>query len=102
MAVGATWPAIHRRDPAGCQRQSRCRGGRACPRGRLYASAVWFDGRHQHDFYDNLNFNFIRDIAPVAGIARAPHVMVVHPSFAANTVAEFIAYRSEERRVGKE
>src|SRR5207247_10835653 len=43
-------------------------------------------------FYDNLNFNFIRDIAPVAGIARAPHVMVVHPSFAANTVAEFIAY----------
>jgi tripartite-type tricarboxylate transporter receptor subunit TctC len=42
--------------------------------------------------YDNLNFNFIRDIAPVAGIARAPHLMVVHPSFPANTVGEFIAY----------
>ena len=42
--------------------------------------------------YDNLNFNFIRDIAPVAGIARAPHLMVVHPSFPADTVGEFIAY----------
>jgi tripartite-type tricarboxylate transporter receptor subunit TctC len=42
--------------------------------------------------YDKLNFNFIRDIAPVAGIARAPNVMVVHPSFPAKTVPEFIAY----------
>jgi len=42
--------------------------------------------------YDNLNFNFIRDIAPVASIARAPFVMVVTPSFPARTVAEFVAY----------
>jgi tripartite-type tricarboxylate transporter receptor subunit TctC len=42
--------------------------------------------------YDNLNFNFVRDITPVAGIARAPNVMVVHPSFPARTVPEFIAY----------
>jgi len=42
--------------------------------------------------YDKLNFNFIRDIAPVAGIMRVPLVMVVHPSFAATTVPEFIAY----------
>jgi tripartite-type tricarboxylate transporter receptor subunit TctC len=42
--------------------------------------------------YDNLKFNFIRDIAPVAGISRAPLVMVVSPSFAAKTVPEFIAY----------
>jgi tripartite-type tricarboxylate transporter receptor subunit TctC len=42
--------------------------------------------------YDKLNFNFIRDIAPVAGIARGPNVMVVHPSFPAKTVPEFIAY----------
>ena len=41
--------------------------------------------------YDKLNFNFIRDIAPVAGIS-APNVLVVHPSFPAKTVAEFIAY----------
>jgi tripartite-type tricarboxylate transporter receptor subunit TctC len=42
--------------------------------------------------YDNLNFNFIRDIAPVAGIARAPNALVVHPSFPAKTVPEFIAH----------
>jgi tripartite-type tricarboxylate transporter receptor subunit TctC len=42
--------------------------------------------------YDNLNFNFIRDIAPVSGVARAPYVLVVNPSFPAKTVAEFIAY----------
>jgi tripartite-type tricarboxylate transporter receptor subunit TctC len=42
--------------------------------------------------YDKLNFNFIRDIAPVATIARVPNVMEVHPSFPAKTVPEFIAY----------
>jgi tripartite-type tricarboxylate transporter receptor subunit TctC len=42
--------------------------------------------------YDKLNFNFIRDIAPVAGIARAPQVMTVNLSFPARTVPEFIAY----------
>ena len=42
--------------------------------------------------YDKLNFNFIRDIAPVAGIIVFPNVMVVHPSVPAKTVPEFIAY----------
>jgi tripartite-type tricarboxylate transporter receptor subunit TctC len=42
--------------------------------------------------YDNLNFNFIRDITPVASIVRGPLVMEVHPSFPAKTVPEFIAY----------
>jgi tripartite-type tricarboxylate transporter receptor subunit TctC len=42
--------------------------------------------------YDKLNFNFIRDIAPVAGITRTPLVMVVNPSFPAKTVPQFIAY----------
>jgi tripartite-type tricarboxylate transporter receptor subunit TctC len=42
--------------------------------------------------FDNLNFNFIRDIAPVAGVMRSPSVMVVNPSFPAKTVSEFIAY----------
>ena len=42
--------------------------------------------------YDNLSFNFIRDIAPVAAIVRAPFVVVVDPSFPAKTMAEFIAY----------
>jgi tripartite-type tricarboxylate transporter receptor subunit TctC len=42
--------------------------------------------------YDNLSFNFIRDIMPVASIDHAPFVMVVNPSFPARTVAEFVAY----------
>jgi tripartite-type tricarboxylate transporter receptor subunit TctC len=42
--------------------------------------------------YDNLSFNFIRDIAPVASIIRFPNVMTVHSSFPANTIPEFIAY----------
>src|SRR5262245_65585775 len=75
--------------------------------------------------YEKLNFNFIRDIMPAAGISRVANVMVVNPSFSAKTVPEFIAHakanpgklnmgsggtgsaghvsgeRSEERRVGK-
>jgi tripartite-type tricarboxylate transporter receptor subunit TctC len=42
--------------------------------------------------YNNLNFNFIRDIAPVASIANTPFVMVVTQSFPAQTVPAFIAY----------
>ena len=42
--------------------------------------------------YDRLNFDFTRDIAPVAGVARYSNVMVLHPSFPAKTVPEFIAY----------
>ncbi len=42
--------------------------------------------------YKNLAFNFIRDIAPVAGLVRTPNVMEVTPSFPAKTVAEFIEY----------
>src|SRR5262249_60555067 len=42
--------------------------------------------------YDKLNYNFLRDIAPVAGISREPLAMEVHPSFSASTVPEFVAY----------
>jgi tripartite-type tricarboxylate transporter receptor subunit TctC len=42
--------------------------------------------------YEKLNFNFIRDIAPVASVARVPQVMEVTPSFPAKTVPEFIAH----------
>jgi tripartite-type tricarboxylate transporter receptor subunit TctC len=42
--------------------------------------------------YDKLSYNFLHDLAPVAGVCHAPLVMVVHPSFPAKTVPEFIAY----------
>jgi tripartite-type tricarboxylate transporter receptor subunit TctC len=44
------------------------------------------------NLYNKPGFEFLRDIAPVAGIMRVPLVMVVHPSFPAATVLEFIAY----------
>jgi tripartite-type tricarboxylate transporter receptor subunit TctC len=42
--------------------------------------------------YDKLNFNFIRDIAPVAAVTRIPNIMLVNPSVPARSVAEFITY----------
>jgi tripartite-type tricarboxylate transporter receptor subunit TctC len=42
--------------------------------------------------YQNLDFRFLRDIAPVAAITREPLVMLVHPSIPAKTVPEFMAY----------
>jgi tripartite-type tricarboxylate transporter receptor subunit TctC len=42
--------------------------------------------------YTRLNFNFIRDIAPVAGLLRVPLVLLVNPSFPASTFPEFMAY----------
>ncbi|HEY1287418.1 MAG TPA: tripartite tricarboxylate transporter substrate binding protein [Burkholderiales bacterium] len=42
--------------------------------------------------YDSLGFNFINDLAPVAGVTRFPNVMTVNASFPARTVSEFIAY----------
>jgi len=48
--------------------------------------------------YDKLNFHFIRDIAPVAGVLRGPYVMVVNPSVLAKSVPEFIAYAKANPR----
>ena len=48
--------------------------------------------------YDKLNFKFISDIAPVAGLMAVSSVMVVHPSVPANTVPEFIAYAKANPR----
>jgi len=48
--------------------------------------------------YDNLNFNFIRDIAPVAGVIRGAYVLVVNPSVPAKSLPEFIAYAKANPR----
>jgi len=72
MAIGATQPAIHRREPAGC-------GGnigtetvvRAPPDGYTLLLAN-SSNAIAATLYDKLNFNFIRDIAPVAGFDREP------------------------------
>ena len=93
MAVGAAWPTIHHREPAGRRQQYRHRSGRARAR-RTAIRSSWSIATNAINatLYDKLNFNFIRDIAPVAGIIRCPYVMVVNPSVPAKTVPEFIAY----------
>jgi tripartite-type tricarboxylate transporter receptor subunit TctC len=48
--------------------------------------------------YDKLNFNFVRDIAPVASVVRGPYVMVVNPSVPTTTVPELIAYAKAHPR----
>jgi tripartite-type tricarboxylate transporter receptor subunit TctC len=48
--------------------------------------------------YDQLNFNFIRDIAPVAGVIRGAYVLVVNPSVPAKSLPEFIAYAKANPR----
>jgi tripartite-type tricarboxylate transporter receptor subunit TctC len=47
--------------------------------------------------YENLGFNFISEVTPVAGVVRFPNVMTVNPSFPAKTVPEFIAYAKAKR-----
>src|SRR5262249_13192013 len=47
---------------------------------------------------DKLNFNFIRDLTPVATIIRAPQILVVNPSVPAKTIPEFIAYAKAHPR----
>jgi tripartite-type tricarboxylate transporter receptor subunit TctC len=64
---------------------------RATPDGYTLLLALSSDAINTK-LYDKLKFNFIRDIAPVAGIIRVSNVLVVHPSFPAKTVPEFIAY----------
>lgn len=64
---------------------------KAAPDGYTLLLAVT-SGAINASLYEKLNFNFIRDIAPVGGIMRVPHVMTIAPTFPAKTVAEFIAY----------
>ena len=67
---------------------------RSCARPPTATRSCWSASANAINatLYDKLNFNFIRDIAPVAGIIRVPIVMVVNPSVPAKTVPEFIAY----------
>ena len=64
---------------------------RAAPDGYTVLSSV-LTNVFNATLYSNLNFSFVGDFVPVAGVANAPFVVVVTPSFPARTVAEFIAY----------
>jgi len=90
MTIGASQPAVCHREPTWCWRKRWCRGRRACNGYTLLA--VGSNNMINVTLYEKLNFDFIRDIAPVASIGRVPQVMEVNPSFPAKTVPEFIAY----------
>jgi tripartite-type tricarboxylate transporter receptor subunit TctC len=67
------------------------RVGRALPDGHTLLMATSTNAINA-TLYENLNFNFIRDTAPVASIARTPLIMEVNPSFPARTVSDFLSY----------
>jgi tripartite-type tricarboxylate transporter receptor subunit TctC len=92
MALGAAWPTGCRRKPAGAGTNLATEVVvRATPDGYtllLVAPANAINAT----LYDKLNFNFLRDIVPVAGIIRFPNVVVVNPSLPIKTIPELIAY----------
>ena len=78
MAVGAARPAIRGREPAGRRRQHRHRGGGAVRRPTATRCCMTaLANAINATLYNKLNYDFLRDIAPVAGISREPDVMVV-------------------------
>ncbi len=91
-AVGTARPAIHDRESTRCRRQCGRRGGRALtPDGYTLLLTNSADASSA-TLNEKLSYNVIRDIVPVASIARGPLVQVVHPAFPAKTIPEFIAY----------
>jgi tripartite-type tricarboxylate transporter receptor subunit TctC len=65
---------------------------RAAPDGYTMLLEVMTSNAINASLYSNLNFNFVRDIAPVAIIGAASYVVAVNPSVPASTLPEFIAY----------
>jgi tripartite-type tricarboxylate transporter receptor subunit TctC len=65
---------------------------KAAPDGHTLLEISSANAQNASVYEDHLSFNFIRDIAPVAGIYRAPLVMVINPSLPVGTVPEFISY----------
>ena len=92
VAVGAARPDIHCREPAGRRQQYRHRSGRAGAADGHTLLLVAPANAINATLYDRLNFDFIRDIAPVAGLISVANVMEVNPSLPAKTLPEFIAY----------
>ena len=92
MALGTARPAGGRRKPPGRRHRSRHRSGGAGAGDGYTLLLVAPANAINATLYDKLNFNFLRDIVPVAGIIRFPNVVVVNPSLPINTIPELIAY----------
>src|SRR5215472_4373299 len=98
MAVRAARPAIHHRyRPGGGGNIGTEAVVRAPADGYTLLLVGSFNATNAA-LYDKLNFNLIRDIAPIAGVFRGALVMLVHPSVPARSVPEFIAYAKVNAR----
>jgi Tripartite tricarboxylate transporter family receptor len=90
MGVGAVRTALHHRRSARGGWQPRYRDGRQGADGHTLL-LVTIQSAVKATLYDTLNYNFIRDIAPVASISRQTPALEVAPSFLAKNVPDFIA-----------
>jgi tripartite-type tricarboxylate transporter receptor subunit TctC len=92
MALGAARSAVHHRHRPGAGSNIATEAVVRAPANGYTLLLVTASNAINATLYDKLSYNFIRDIAPVAGIIRYPLVMQVNPSFPAKTVPEFISY----------
>jgi tripartite-type tricarboxylate transporter receptor subunit TctC len=92
VVIGAARPAIRRREPPGAGGNIGTEAVVRAPADGYTLLLALTPNAINATLYDRLNFNFIRDIAPVAGIVHGPHVMVMHPAHPTRTVPDFIAY----------
>ena len=92
MVVGTVGPTVRHREPAGDAATLATEAVVSAPADGYTLLVVGSNHAVNATLYDKLSFNFIRDIAPVAGVLQAPSVLVVNPSVPAKTLSEFIAY----------
>jgi tripartite-type tricarboxylate transporter receptor subunit TctC len=92
MAVGTAWSAVRHRKPAGCRQHVGTEAVVRSPADGYTLGLFGAPNAINMTLYEKLNFNFVRDIAPIAGVIRFPNLMVVNLSLPTRTVPEFIAY----------
>ena len=92
VAVRAARPAIHRGEPPRGGSNIATEAVVRAPADGYTLLLVGSPNTINATLYEKLEFNFIQDITPVAGLIRGALVMVVHPSVPARTLPEFIAY----------
>jgi hypothetical protein len=98
IAVGATRATVRHREPEWRRQQFAAEAVVRAPADGYTLLLVTASNAINATLYDKLGFNFVRDIAPVAGLIREPNVMVLNPSVPAKTVPDFIAYAKANPR----
>ena len=85
-------PVIVENKPGGSTNLATEEVAKAQPDGYMLLLLVPSNAAINGSLYNNLNYDFARDLTPVAGLSREPEVMVINPSFPAKTAPEFISY----------